>query len=308
MARKRYESTADRQQKKTKSKWRKGMLKYAFAGAVAWGATGYYFPAATQVVSETIEQNVSEYSQKMGIDNILSSGSEDPSATGNQLYRDDELKVFGEGAQSAFFANIADRWYASIGRYEVLMNDAGNRGRMNQWFSQLDHLKGKSIADKAAGVDAIVDQHIEYTQDNVLYKKADYWASPIESLTHGKGDCDDYAIMKYFALRYLDVPQDHLYVVAVGPKNGNKVDHATLLVDVKESTWSQSLAKWALPKWAEDFFELNRETDFQVLDNDGSETGRLIQEDRSNYKPYYAMNEGNFWKVPEKNSFWKPGK
>jgi predicted transglutaminase-like cysteine proteinase len=43
----------------------------------------------------------------------------------------------------------------------------------------------------------------------------DYWASPLETLQQGRGDCEDFAIAKYFSLLATGVPAAQLRLVYV---------------------------------------------------------------------------------------------
>ncbi len=58
--------------------------------------------------------------------------------------------------------------------------------------------------------------------------ESDYWADPVEFLTHG-GDCEDFAIAKYASLRMLGVPEDHLRIAIVRDLQ-KQVMHAILIV------------------------------------------------------------------------------
>lgn len=49
--------------------------------------------------------------------------------------------------------------------------------------------------------------------DTHLWGRSDYWATPLESLRAGGGDCEDIAAIKYFALRELGVPAARLRLV-----------------------------------------------------------------------------------------------
>ena len=60
-----------------------------------------------------------------------------------------------------------------------------------------------------------VNMTIRPTSDWALYRDADYWASPLQTLDSGAGDCEDYAILKYVALRELGVSSDDLRFVIV---------------------------------------------------------------------------------------------
>ncbi|HET8872043.1 MAG TPA: transglutaminase-like cysteine peptidase [Aquabacterium sp.] len=44
------------------------------------------------------------------------------------------------------------------------------------------------------------NRHILYREDQETWGQLDYWASPLELLGKGQGDCEDYAIAKYFSL------------------------------------------------------------------------------------------------------------
>ena len=47
------------------------------------------------------------------------------------------------------------------------------------------------------------------------YNMSDYWATPWEFLAHDAGDCEDYVIAKYFALKYLGIDSKQMYFTYV---------------------------------------------------------------------------------------------
>lgn len=49
--------------------------------------------------------------------------------------------------------------------------------------------------------------------DTRLWGRPDYWATPLELLRAGGGDCEDIAAVKYFALRELGIPAARLRLV-----------------------------------------------------------------------------------------------
>jgi predicted transglutaminase-like cysteine proteinase len=51
--------------------------------------------------------------------------------------------------------------------------------------------------------------------DCTQYGYADFWASPLQTLGSGAGDCEDYAIVKYVALRGLGILPDDLRLMIV---------------------------------------------------------------------------------------------
>lgn len=48
--------------------------------------------------------------------------------------------------------------------------------------------------------------------DIANYNQSDYWSTPKEFLTCGYGDCEDYAIIKYFTLLKLGFEKDKLFI------------------------------------------------------------------------------------------------
>ncbi len=55
----------------------------------------------------------------------------------------------------------------------------------------------------------------QYVSDVNLWGKSDYWATRMEFLGKGAGDCEDYAISKYFTLKQLGIPDKKLFFTYV---------------------------------------------------------------------------------------------
>ena len=49
--------------------------------------------------------------------------------------------------------------------------------------------------------------------DLAQYGQIDFWSSPLVTFAHGAGDCEDYAIAKFTALRLAGVAADDLRIV-----------------------------------------------------------------------------------------------
>ena len=84
---------------------------------------------------------------------------------------------------------------------------------------------------KAEEVDKIVAAHMfmntfKYKSDSDLWGTNDYWATPMQMLKSGGGDCEDYAIAKYFMLRHMGVDDDKLKITYVVKEN---LGHMVLL-------------------------------------------------------------------------------
>jgi predicted transglutaminase-like cysteine proteinase len=76
-------------------------------------------------------------------------------------------------------------------------------------------LAGQDDAAKIKAVNDFYNQRLAYMEDIDNWGVEDYWASPLEGLGKGAGDCEDYAIGKYFTLTTLGVPDARLRMVYV---------------------------------------------------------------------------------------------
>jgi len=93
--------------------------------------------------------------------------------------------------------------------------------RVLLWDQMIQSIKGKKIVRKLKVVNDFFNK-IRYMSDQKVWHKKDYWASPFEFLGVGAGDCEDYAIAKYFALRAVGVPDKKLKITYVKLKSRNK--------------------------------------------------------------------------------------
>jgi len=78
----------------------------------------------------------------------------------------------------------------------------------------LNETKGKGDLAKLEAVNRFFN-NVRYAPDIKVYKKRDYWATPWEFLGKDKGDCEDYVISKYFALKYLGIEPKKLFFTYV---------------------------------------------------------------------------------------------
>lgn len=90
-------------------------------------------------------------------------------------------------------------------RWEAMLREASQAGSDRQ---------------KLEIVNRFVHQHVRYRTDQRLYGVEDYWASPLETLGHGMGDCEDYAILQYVSLRHAGISDDRLRLIYVNARIG----------------------------------------------------------------------------------------
>ena len=78
-------------------------------------------------------------------------------------------------------------------------------------------------AGKLDAVNNFFNQQVLFRDDLEVWGQTDYWASPLETLSQGQGDCEDYAIGKYFSLLALGMPTAKLRLVYVRAQVGSGV-------------------------------------------------------------------------------------
>jgi predicted transglutaminase-like cysteine proteinase len=69
-------------------------------------------------------------------------------------------------------------------------------------------------------VNGYFNRRIVFGEDIDVWGEADHWASPLEALDKGRGDCEDYAIAKYFSLLAMGMPAARLRLVYVRAQIG----------------------------------------------------------------------------------------
>ena len=84
---------------------------------------------------------------------------------------------------------------------------------LRAWHKALAPLRGKPLDRQIEAVNAYVNA-APWISDEENYGVSDLWATPGQFLTRG-GDCEDYAIAKFFSLLRLGVPADHMRILVV---------------------------------------------------------------------------------------------
>lgn len=148
--------------------------------------------------------------------------------------------------------------------------------RVLLWDKMLSEAKGKKILKKLKIVNDFFNK-ISYKTDIQHWKQNDYWASPFEFLGTGAGDCEDYAIAKYFALRTLGVPDDKLKITYVTLKRKNtKFEEAHMVLNYYHKAGKPPI----------------------VLDNINKKL--KLATSRKDLTPIYSFNAEGLWKAQNK--------
>jgi predicted transglutaminase-like cysteine proteinase len=92
--------------------------------------------------------------------------------------------------------------------------------RFKQWQLLLSQLQNQSEKDKILLANQFFNSHIYFQEDVQVWDTLDYWATPLETLGRGSGDCEDYVIAKYFTLLEAGVAVEKLRFIYVKAQIG----------------------------------------------------------------------------------------
>ena len=146
----------------------------------------------------------------------------------------------------------AGLWADCLARQRGLMWNKDTRRALSAYAERFEILRDRPLAEKCAVVNAAVNKDIAFVWDQWNYAIEERFATPAETLRERRGDCEDFAIMKYFLLRHLDVPADNLLLAVVDIPDGK---HMVLLAgqalpSLRPETTASSWARARRVSWS----------------------------------------------------------
>jgi predicted transglutaminase-like cysteine proteinase len=90
-------------------------------------------------------------------------------------------------------------------------------------------LHGKDSVQRLEAVNWYVNKRVHFVDDQVRWGRADVWSAANDTLTAGKGDCEDFAIAKLAMLRRAGIADRDLYLVVLRDLV-RRADHAVAVV------------------------------------------------------------------------------
>ena len=137
------------------------------------------------------------------------------------------------GAAPAFTDHAFEPWedevFVAIGK--EYGPDAEHRIRTIMELIIANH--EKPVMEKIRLTNDILN-NIPWIADPDIWKREDYWATPLETLTTFGGDCEDIAIAKYAMLRLMGIPDDNLGFAYVETRD--KERHMVLIFKENETS------------------------------------------------------------------------
>ncbi|WP_325585325.1 transglutaminase-like cysteine peptidase [Eoetvoesiella sp.] len=92
----------------------------------------------------------------------------------------------------------------------------------SRWLSLLEKMRSAPELEQLRAVNNFWNSHLKPADDMAVWGVDDYWATPLESLGKGAGDCEDYVIGKYFSLVFMGMPPEKLRFIYVKARLGTE--------------------------------------------------------------------------------------
>jgi len=87
--------------------------------------------------------------------------------------------------------------------------------RLTGWEDLLNNSRQLTPEQKLEQVNRFFNQALDFAPDSQVWHRPDYWATPLEALGQGAGDCEDFAFAKYFSLQLTGIPVARLRLTYV---------------------------------------------------------------------------------------------
>lgn len=97
---------------------------------------------------------------------------------------------------------------------------AGIAPKFGAWRTLVANLAGSNDGERLKRINDFVNRQTLFGEDMAIWGQQDYWATPLETMGKSAGDCEDFAIFKYFSLREAGVARDKLRLIYVRAKTG----------------------------------------------------------------------------------------
>jgi len=186
--------------------WRDAML----ACGLAWFALATGSPAAA-LDSPGATEPVAQSSLHASLQNPLGLAAE-------------SAEPFGLPASVVFGGGLRAKWLGVARtiddeRVQLALCDGDREGCASDAALKLlaivDSARARDGRARLGEINRAINLAIRPTSDLAQYGEIDVWSSPLVTLANGAGDCEDYAIAKFVALRLAGVPAEDLRIVVM---------------------------------------------------------------------------------------------
>lgn len=127
--------------------------------------------------------------------------------------------VFGVHSATNFdplLASFTPRWGGVVGM-----------SRFNAWREFVVSGAVGNDLERLKKVNEFFNRTIAFGDDTTVWGQSDYWATPLETLGRGAGDCEDFVIAKYYTLQMVGVAAEKLRLTYVHARTGSSASAPT---------------------------------------------------------------------------------
>src|SRR5947207_2215797 len=146
----------------------------------------------------------------------------EPSAPAELIQRSAE--PFGLAAFSLASGGLRDKWLGVQRRLDdemvqLALCEGDRDGCVSpaalKFLDIVDAARLREGRARLGEINRAINLAIRPMSDLAQYGEIDVWSSPLTTLTRGAGDCEDYAIAKFVALRLAGIPAEDVRIVVM---------------------------------------------------------------------------------------------
>lgn len=110
--------------------------------------------------------------------------------------------------------------------FDALQNSFSKRwpsndlSKFRSWRELIAAGAGASDAERLKRTNDFFNRNTLFGDDMTVWGQLDYWATPLETLGRGGGDCEDFVIAKFYTLKLMGVAVDKLRLIYVRARTG----------------------------------------------------------------------------------------
>jgi predicted transglutaminase-like cysteine proteinase len=147
-----------------------------------------------------------------------------PIPLGAQVHATAFAEPFGMTATPVSAGSVHDKWTGLAKklddeRVQLALCDGNREGCASDaalaFLAIVDLGRTREGRARLGEINRAVNLSIRAMSDLAQYGEMDVWASPLATFYRGAGDCEDYAIAKFMALREAGVPAEDLRIVII---------------------------------------------------------------------------------------------
>src|ERR1700691_5510242 len=153
---------------------------------------------------------------------FIEDGTNAATAPSTRATRNDEqaAQLFGMGTEPVAAGELPEKWRhveAAMTQDFAMVAQCHANGTCPVAAQRLIDISaegaGRGVRARVGLINRAADLAISPVSDEMQWGVADHWSDPLETLLSNRGDCEDYAILKYAALLEAGIPKNDVKIV-----------------------------------------------------------------------------------------------